>query len=120
MAIFKPGCVPADEVMGVLVGPGAPLIDEEGAVGDVGFGGEGDGLEEVEGGELVAVLVEALFDLGGDEGADYGHVVADHVFRVEVGEEGEGGHGGFEEGAGGEGHGGGGVVVVVVLVKGEV
>lgn len=44
-----------------------------------------------------------MVDLGADVGADYGHVVADHEFCVEVGEEGESGHGSLEEG-GGESH----------------
>lgn len=102
--LLQPGGIATDYVVALLVGPVAALVDEEWPVGDGGLGREGNVFEEVEGGELVASLVHALVDLGGDEGADHGDVVANHVFRVEVGHQGEGGGGGREEGRGGGGH----------------
>lgn len=83
--LLQPGGIATHHVVALLVGPMAALVDEERPAGDGGLGREGDVFEEVEGGELVASLVDALVDLGGDEGADHGDVVANHVFRVEVG-----------------------------------
>lgn len=108
VALLQPGGIATHRVVALLVGPAAALVDEEDAVRDVGLGRQGEVFEEVEGRETAASLVEALVDLGGDEGADHGDVVADHVLRVEVGEQGDGGGGGLEEGGGGDHWWGGG------------
>lgn len=101
IALLQPGGVATDHVVALLVGPVTALVDEEGPVGDLGLGRQGNVLEEVEGRETITSLVEALVDLGGDEGADHGDVVADHVFRVEVGDQWDDDGGGLEEGGGG-------------------